>query len=878
MRNAEPQAIRLADYTPAAFEIKSVQLAFDLYDDRTLVQSRLDVVRSSESGLDSPLVLDGQDLSLLSIKIDGAALPADAYAVTTDTLTLFSVPDQAVIEIETEIHPETNTSLEGLYKSRTMFCTQCEAEGFRKITYYLDRPDVMSVFTVSVTADKAKYPVLLSNGNCIAEESLENGRHKAIWLDPHKKPAYLFALVAGSLAHIEDAFTTMHGREVTLRIFVEPKDLDKCDFAMDALKRSMRWDEEVYGREYDLEIFNIVAVDDFNMGAMENKSLNIFNTSCVLASPDVTTDMGYQRVEAIVAHEYFHNWSGNRVTCRDWFQLSLKEGFTVFRDSQFSSDMGSPAVKRIEDVTLLRTAQFAEDAGPMSHPVRPDSYIEISNFYTLTVYEKGAEVVRMIHTLLGPEMFRKGSDLYFERHDGQAVTCDDFVAAMEAVSGLELSQFKRWYSQSGTPVISAVGAYDASSKRYSLTLSQSCPPTPGQATKAPFDIPVLMGLVGEQGNLAFSLHCEQSQQRSATEALLRLTEAEQTFIFEGVAEQPIPALLRGFSAPVRLKQDLSVEGLRRLITAESDGFIRWDALQTLAVQAIDEADSAREGEAIQALVEGMRSLLSDAEDRAVTAVSLILPTENYLAEIKSQAGGADPIRIHTARERVKLLIAQALNQEFEDLARLTPQGGYKPEGQAIAQRSLTHTALDYLRFVDAEKAADIAVALLEKADNLSDRLAALRTLGCVGGRRAETAFDSFYQRFSHEPLVVNQWFQVQAMNAYGDAIQRVTQLLAHPAYDALNPNKIRSVVGAFSQANPVQFHREDGAGYRLLADVVIDLNQKNPQIAARLLAPLTKWRNYPSCADKMKAELERIEASGPLSKDVFEVVSKSLSA
>ncbi len=874
MRDAQPQAIRLADYQPSAFSIASVRLDFDLYDDRTFVKSKLEITRDGDKS--APLILDGQELNLLSVSIDGRELNNDEYSLDSDSLTLRCVPDHFELQILTEIHPETNTSLEGLYRSRTMFCTQCEAEGFRKITYYLDRPDVMSVFTVSITADRRPYPVLLSNGNQIEAAELENGRHRVVWHDPHKKPAYLFALVAGDLAHIEDSFTTASGDPVTLRIFVEPKDLDKCDFAMDALKRSMLWDEEVYGREYDLELFNIVAVDDFNMGAMENKSLNIFNTSAVLANPDVTTDQGYQRVEAIVAHEYFHNWSGNRVTCRDWFQLSLKEGFTVFRDSQFSSDMGSPAVKRIEDVTLLRTAQFAEDAGPMSHPVRPDSYIEISNFYTLTVYEKGAEVVRMLHTLLGPELFRQGSDLYFERHDGQAVTCDDFVAAMEAVSGIDLTQFKRWYSQSGTPVVSARGSYDADAKRYTLTLAQSCPPTPGQAVKEPFDIPVLMGLVGSQGNLSFALADPESEQRSDTEALLRLKEAEQTFVFEQVEEPPVPAMFRGFSAPVRVQMDWTIDDLQRLITCEEDGFLRWDALQTLALLAVDEVIAGRDGAALSALIVSMSALLEQGGDRAVLATSLILPSENYIAEVHSQSQGADPIAIHAAREAVKSALASALASEFETLASRAIESAYAPEGAAIAERALRHTALDYLRFVEPDKAADLAVSLLEKSDNLTDRLGALRVLGAVGGKRAEVAFEAFYRRFADEPLVVNQWFQIQAMNPYGDALARVKRLLTHPAYDSLNPNKIRSLVGAFCSANPVQFHAASGKGYALLADVVIDLNNKNPQIAARLLAPLTKWRNYPKYAQRMKAELERIAAQDALSKDVFEVVSKSL--
>ena len=874
MRDAQPQAIRLADYQPASFAIRNVELEFELFSDKTLVTSTLTIERTRADH--SALVLDGQELTLLSVELDGLILDASDYQLTPDQLIIASPPDHFTLRTVVEIHPERNTSLEGLYRSRTMFCTQCEAEGFRKITYYLDRPDVMSIFTVRITADQEQYPVLLSNGNQIGAETLDHGRHSVTWHDPHKKPAYLFALVAGDLAHIEDRFTTMSGRDVVLRIFVEPKDLDKCDFGMGALKRSMLWDEQKYGREYDLELLNIVAVDDFNMGAMENKSLNIFNTSCVLASPDVTTDQGYQRVEAIIAHEYFHNWSGNRVTCRDWFQLSLKEGFTVFRDSQFSADMGSEAVKRIEDVVLLRTAQFAEDAGPMSHPVRPDSYIEISNFYTLTVYEKGAEVVRMLHTLLGEDRFRAGSDLYFDRHDGQAVTCDDFVAAMEAVSGYDLSQFKRWYSQSGTPVVTAATDYDKEQRTLTLMLTQSCPATPGQPTKQPFDIPILMGLVGAKNTLPIISNSEGVEVRSSTEVLLRLTQSEQRFVFEQVDEPAIASLLRGFSAPVRCNQSLTVDQLVTLICNESDGFLRWDALQTLAVQAIEETQSGSTSEALPALIGGLRNLLEKEEDPAIVAVSLVLPSENYLAELHSQKGGADPIGLHLAREGVKVAIAKALYDTLLRLAAAPTHATYEADGAGIAARSLRHTALDYVRMVEGTQAADIALRLLESADNLSDRLAALRTLSYVGGKRADAAIASFYQRFSDEPLVVNQWFQLQAMNPYGNAIDRVKSLLAHPAYDPLNPNKVRSVIGAFSQANPVQFHSTDGQGYALLADIVIELNEKNPQIASRLLAPLTKWRTYPAQSAAMRAELERIASQATLSKDVFEVVSKSL--
>ena len=884
MRDAQPGAVYLKDYQPPAYLINRTELHFELYEDHALVSSRLYMLRSGEVDCGSTLELHGEELELLSVALDGVELSSDEYHSEPGKLLVHDVPEQFILSCRTRIRPQDNTSLEGLFKSRTMFCTQCEAHGFRKITYYLDRPDVMSVFTVTVDADQASYPILLSNGNLFEQTSLDAGRHRATWHDPYPKPAYLFALVAGDLAHIQDTFTTCSGREVTLRIYVEEKDLGKCDHAMVSLKNSMRWDEEVYGREYDLDIFNIVAVDDFNMGAMENKSLNIFNTSCVLCSPDTTTDLGFQRVEAIVAHEYFHNWSGNRVTCRDWFQLSLKEGFTVFRDSEFSSDMGSRTVKRVEDVTMLRTAQFAEDAGPMAHPVRPESYIEINNFYTLTVYEKGSEVVRMIHTLLGAQAFRKGADLYFQRHDGQAVTCEDFVCAMEEASGVDLGQFRHWYSQAGTPVLTVRDEYDEASQHYTLHVRQSCPPTPGQAEKQPFVIPLAMGLLGEAGNLPLHLAGEEPNVESAdnTHRVLHVNQWQHSFVFEKVAERPVPSLLRDFSAPVRLEYKYSKRDLFALMSRDDNGFVRWDSAQALATLVINEVEQqVRSGASLSIdplLTQACSLLLGDASlDSAMVADMLALPSENYLAELASQSGGADIDALHKARRAVQV----AIGRDCSDLLlatyeRLGSDAPYAPDAQQIAARSLRNTCLDFLVSADSAHLV-LASAQLARAKNMTDRLAALKVLAFYGDDALrEPALAQFYQDWQHEALVVNQWFQVQAAIPDDGALERVQRLLSHPDFDLRNPNKVRALVGVFAGQNPVNFHRIDGAGYRFLSSIVKQLNDSNPQIAARLLNPLTKWRNYTGRSELMRAELAALAGRADLSPDVFEVVSKSL--
>lgn len=884
MRTEQPKMIYLKDYQVPDYLIDETHLTFELFEDHTLVHAQLVMRRNPEAGAGlPPLVLDGQELELLELKLDDRELGAADYQLSDSHLTLQPTQEHFVVDSSVRIHPESNTALEGLYKSSGMFCTQCEAEGFRKITYYLDRPDVMSTFTTTLSAEQHSYPVLLSNGNPVASGSEEGGRHWATWEDPFKKPAYLFALVAGDLWCVEDSFTTMSAREVTLRIYVEPENIDKVQHAMDSLKKSMKWDEEVYGREYDLDIFMIVAVNDFNMGAMENKGLNIFNSSCVLAKAETATDAAHQRVEAVVAHEYFHNWSGNRVTCRDWFQLSLKEGFTVFRDAEFSADMNSRTVKRIEDVAYLRTHQFAEDAGPMAHPVRPDAFMEISNFYTLTVYEKGSEVLRMIHTLLGAETFRKGSDLYFERHDGQAVTCDDFVKAMEDASGRDLTQFKRWYTQAGTPRLEVSESYDAAANTYRLQLRQSCPATPGQSEKLPFVIPVELALLDAQGR-ELPLQLVGEDQPVGRTRVLQVTQAEQAFTFLNIAEKPLPSLLRGFSAPVKLSFPYSRDQLMFLMQHDSDGFNRWEAGQQLCVQVLQELVAQHQrGEPLvldQRLVEAFRTLLQDESlDQAMVAEMLSLPGEGYLTEI---AEVADVDAIHAAREFARAQLAQALfeplwkrYQANRELSRSTP---YLAESSHFARRSLQNIALSYLMLTGRAEVLAACLEQYEVCDNMTERLTALAVLvnSAFEAEKAE-ALKAFAEHFKDNALVMDQWFSVQAASTLPGGLARVQALMQHPAFTLKNPNKVRALIGAFAGQNLVNFHALDGSGYRFLADQVITLNALNPQIASRLLGPLTRWRKYGEQRQVLiRGELERILASGELSSDVFEVVSKSL--
>jgi len=874
---SDPQPVYLSDYQPPAYRVTHTELTFDLDPAATRVKARLLIERHAKADANAPLVLNGEHLKLISLSIDATPLNESAYQVDAETLSIANVPERFVLESEVEIAPQENTALEGLYQSNGMYCTQCEAEGFRRITFYPDRPDVMATFKVTVIGDQQREPVLLANGNPLERGELEGGRHFVTWEDPHPKPCYLFALVAGNLHRVEDHFTTMSGREVTLQIWVEQENLDKTEHAMASLKRAMAWDEQAYGREYDLDLFMIVAVNDFNMGAMENKGLNIFNSAAVLTHPHTATDAAFQNVEGIVAHEYFHNWSGNRVTCRDWFQLSLKEGFTVFRDQCFSADTNSAPVKRIQDVSFFRTAQFAEDAGPTAHPIRPDHFIEITNFYTLTIYEKGAEVVRILRNLVGEENFRRGSDLYFERFDGQAVTIEDFVGCMAETSGEDLSQFMRWYSQAGTPDIDAHGEYDYVHGEYHLTLRQRTPATPGQPDKLPLHIPVRMGLVGTKSgqDLTLTLNGE----KIGKDAVIHLRDDEQTFVFTDVAEAPVPSLLREFSAPVKLHFPYSREDLAFLLTHDSDGFNRWDAGQRLALLALDDLIAAHRNSVEKVMdsrvVDAFKTLLNGPmSDKAVLAEMLTLPSEAYIAE---QQPIVDVDAIHAAREFVRQSLALALREEFVAIyeANVTEEP-YAPTPEQIAQRSLKNVALSYLMSIEDEQGLALCEAQFSADHNMTDVRQALTLL--VHSDRddlASPALKSFGEKWAHDPLVMDQWFTIQVSRPQGDVLERVKYLMQHPAFSLKNPNKVRALIGAFAQ-NRVNFHRLDGQGYQLLADVVIELNRLNPEIAARLITPLTRWQRFDETRQVlMRSQLERIRQQ-PLSSNVYEVVEKAL--
>lgn len=877
-----PRAIRLVDYQVPDFLVDTVDLSFDLGEDETRVGAVLSVRRNPASGkTGASLVLDGEAVDLKAVRLDGGTLPADRLSVEAGHLSIADVPDAFRLEIDTVIRPQDNTELSGLYKSNGAFCTQCEAEGFRRITYFPDRPDVMARFHVRITADKALYPVLLSNGNPSGRGDLAGGRHWAEWVDPHPKPSYLFALVAGDLVSVTDSFVTRSGRTVALGIWVRRGDEDKCAHAMHSLKAAMAWDEEVFGLEYDLDVFNIVAVSDFNMGAMENKGLNIFNTKYVLARPETATDLDYQGIEGVIGHEYFHNWTGDRVTCRDWFQLSLKEGLTVFRDQEFSSDRGSRAVKRIADVRTLRARQFPEDGGPLAHPVRPESYIEINNFYTATVYEKGAEVVRMIHTLVGAAGFRKGMDLYFARHDNHAVTIEDFVAAMSDATGVDLSLFKRWYSQAGTPELSVSDHYDASTRVYSLTLSQRTPPTPGQADKQPLVIPVAMGLLGPNGaEIPTRLDGEESA-RTGTR-ILSLAEESATYRFLDVAAPPVPSLLRGFSAPVRLK-GLAADRLKFLAAHDTDPFARWEAGQQFATcHLLDLVAAIGRGEALKAdgdLIEALRRTLSGGAaagaDHAFAAQAMLLPSEAALADAMTVV---EVEAIHQARQFLRIEIGRALHDVLAaTVDRLTDQGAYRIDAESIGRRALRNACLAYL---SADGSADAVARLsaeIAAGRNMTDVLAALSLLGDIAGAAREDAFDAFYRKWAGDDLVVDKWFVLQASSSLADTLTRCHDLLTHKAFDLKNPNRVRALIGTFSQANQLRFHDASGAGYAFLADQIIALDPMNATVAARLCQPLGAWRRYDIARqEKMRHALDRILATPGLSKGTYEMASKSL--
>jgi aminopeptidase N len=865
MRTDEPRSIALKDYQPPAYKISEVSLTFALDPQATRVRSTMKVTRVA----DAPLVLNGEHLTLVSVKLDGADV---AHTKDDETLTIASTPAAFTLEIETEISPANNTALEGLYVSKGIFCTQCEAEGFRRITYYLDRPDVLAVYTTRIEASKADYPVLLSNGNLVDSGDLGGGRHFAVWNDPFPKPCYLFALVAGDLGVLKDSFVRASGKPVDLRIYVEHGNEPKVAYAMDSLKRAMRWDEEVYGCEYDLDIFMIVAVSAFNFGAMENKGLNIFNDRLLLASPETATDDDYAAIEGVVAHEYFHNWTGDRVTCRDWFQLSLKEGLTVFRDQNFSADMRSRGVCRIGDVRALRMRQFVEDAGPLAHPVQPQSYITIDNFYTATVYEKGSEVIGMLKTLVGDEGYRKATDLYFKRHDGQAATVEDWVKCFEDACGRDLKQFRLWYAQSGTPEVEAKGAYDAASKTYALTLKQTLGPTPGQPTKKPMHIPVRLGFVGKHGALPLTLEGENA--KGPEERVLELTSPEERFVFVDVAEEPLLSIGRGFSAPAVFKVPTSRKAHAQLMARDSDAFNRWEAGQALAADVLKEM-AAHGTKADSTYVAACGEVLARAEeDIAFAAQMLVPPLESELAQTMMPA---DPDAIHAARTALIRAVDAAHHGEIERLYRkLESRKPFSPDAEQAGQRMLRNVLLRYLTCADDEAAAEIADRHYRDAGNMTDMVAGLGALSRVASPRRDAAFAHFHDRFKSDALVLDKWMGLQAYSPLPDTVERVRALTKHPAYDVKNPNRVRSLVGAFS-GNHLRFHAKDGSGYRLVGETIRTLDGINPQVASRMAAAFEAWRRYDAGRQAlMRGELEATLKLSGLSPNLFEVATKML--
>jgi aminopeptidase N len=872
MRTDEAVPVRLADYRPPAYLIDQVDLAFDLEPSATRVRAKLAVRRNGDHTL--PLRLDGVRLKLISVAVDGAPLDAGAYEVTPETLTIPKVPAAFTLETEVEINPAANTALEGLYMSGGRFCTQCEAEGFRKITYYPDRPDVLSRFSVRMVADKA-FDRLLSNGNLMESGELPGGRHFAVWNDPFPKPCYLFALVAGELDVLEDSLVTMSGRTVALRIYVDPGQSARGAYAMDALKRSMKWDEETYGREYDLDLFMIVAVRDFNFGAMENKGLNIFNSSLLLADPETATDADYERIESVVAHEYFHNWTGDRITCRDWFQLCLKEGLTVFRDQGFSADQRGHAVQRIKDVRALRARQFPEDAGPLAHPVRPSSYMKIDNFYTATIYEKGSEVIRMLKTLIGDQAFRRGMDIYFERCDGTASTVETFLDCFAEASGRDLTQFFTWYEQAGTPEVRLAAVYDEAAKALDLTLTQATAPTPGQPTKRPVVAPLTLGLVDRDGvPLTFR---DPATGKLTTETVLILDQAETTVRLDGVAREPAVSALRGFSAPVKLVVDAPPKDRYVLLAGDSDPFNRWEAAQGLARDLMLARAAGRPEEINEErFADALGRVLTDqsAED-GFKALMLALPSE---AELSMAMSPADPAAIHDAREALRARIAVHLEEELtRQHGALQEAGEFSPSAEAAGRRALRNAALDMLVANPSSRNAGRAEGHFAAAANMTDAIGGLNALMLVGGEAFETALAQFYDRWKEEPLVVDKWFALQARSPADDALGRVLGLTAHPAFEAKNPNRLRALVATFASGNPYRFHDETGAGYRFLADQIIATDGFNPMVAARMVEPLGGWRRYrEDLGALMRAELERIAAAPGISKNVAELVGKAL--
>lgn len=858
----------LKDYKEPEFLIERVELEFNLDPERTVVKSRLQCQRNGQHN--EPVCLDGEEMELVEIRLNDELLNATEYRLDEQQLEIINPGNQFTLQITTRIAPINNTALSGLYMSSGNFCTQCEAEGFRRITYYLDRPDVLTKFRVTLLTDAKKYPVLLSNGNLLESRTMPGGMHCAIWDDPHPKPSYLFALVAGDLLHIKDRFTTMHGDDIDLYIYTQHHNIDKCDHAMSSLKNAMYWDEQVYGRVYDLDRYMIVAVDDFNMGAMENKGLNIFNSKYVLAKPETATDQDYENIEGVIAHEYFHNWSGNRVTCRDWFQLSLKEGFTVFRDQEFSADMSSRGVKRVHDVNVLRTHQFKEDASPMAHPVRPQSYQEINNFYTVTVYNKGAEVVRMICNLVGEAGFRQGTDLYFSRHDGQAVTTDDFVKAMEEANAIDLSQFRLWYDQAGTPELAVEDEFDSQTGTYTLTINQHTPETPGQSDKSPFHIPLGLALFSVDG------HKQPVNEKSDLSTVLQLFKERQSFHFN-CTEKPIPSLLRGFSAPVKISIDRPLQDWFTLMVHDDDPFSRWDAWQQVATAVLTDLVGMIQNDAafevpVQFVSAFAAVLSNDVDDRAFQAEMIRLPNQDYLAD---RFEIVDPDAIYQTRHQLIQHLTEALGNVFENVYQAnTVNQVYQPNSEQIGKRSLRNLCLNYLASI--EQYHDLARQQFDDASNMTDRISALVALTHHDAADKDQFLQRFYDKWKNDPLVTDKWLSVQAMAPSENIVSEVTALSQHPAFDMGNPNKVRALIGAFAQGNPTGFHQIDGQGYELVANFVIEVDGKNPQMAARLVSAFNMWRRYDHVRqEKMRLEMERILKSSS-SRDVKEIISKSL--
>lgn len=880
MRTENGRIIHLADYRRTDFVLERVDLTFELDPTETKVEARLIFHRREGADVAAPLVLDGDELTMTGLLFDQVEMDAGRYDAKPDSLTIRDLPatEPFEITITTMINPEANTQLMGLYRTNGVYCTQCEAEGFRRITYFPDRPDVLAVYTVNIIADKASCPLLLSNGNFLGGAGYGEGKHFAAWFDPHPKPSYLFALVAGDLGVVEDTFTTLSGREVTLKIYVEHGKEPRAAYAMDALKRSMKWDEEVFGREYDLDIFMIVAVSDFNMGAMENKGLNVFNDKYVLADPEIATDQDYANIEAIIAHEYFHNWTGNRVTCRDWFQLCLKEGLTVYRDHEFSADQRSRAVKRIAEVRHLKSEQFPEDAGPLAHPVRPTKYREINNFYTTTVYEKGSEVTRMIATLIGAETFRKGMDLYFERHDGDAATIEDFVKCFEAVSGRDLTQFALWYSQAGTPLVSVSCAYDQAKGEFALSLEQMIPPTPGQSTKEPMHIPLRFGLLLADGSEATPATISGAE---VTGDVLHLTERRQTVTFSGIASRPVVSLNRGFSAPINMHFEQAPADLAHIARHDSDLFARWQALNDLALpNLVAAARKARAGEPVETNAVLADTLVAIAGDEALEpafrAQALALPSESDIA--RELGSNNDPDAIRAGREAVFAFVAKRDPVLFASLFEHHGiEGTFTPDAASAGHRALRNAALAYLAVADGTPAR--AAAAFEAADNMTDLSAALTVLAHRFPDASETAkaLEAFRARFADNALVIDKWFSIQSTIPGQGALERVKALMASPHFNRSNPNRVRALVGTFAFSNPTGFNRADGAGYRFLAEQIIEIDPKNPQLAARILTSMRSWRALEDVrSDHARNALRTIAGGEKLSSDVSDIVERML--